>query len=215
MDVVTAAWNAAGSPRSPATAAMSGVCARCATQASALTHLRAVVSPSFTAYDSWHAPARDGLCPPCAWSYTHRELRTRAHHVQADGQLTPLTAAQVLSRLQSGPVTIGEAYTVPLRPGRKHLLPETRWASIRIDNATLSWTDADAGRLSTVGDLVGRGFKPTQLAAAAPPWRQLQPLSRTATLEVIDLWHQLDVWRDSPPWLALSTHIASQAARNA
>lgn len=215
MDVVTAAWSAAGSPSSPAIAVRSGVCARCAARASALAQLRDVISPTFTAYDSWHAPAGDGLCPPCAWSYRHRDLRTRPHHVQALPQLTPLAAAQILDRLQSGPVTTGEAYTIPLRPGRKHLLPETRWASVRIDDATLSWTDADAGRLRTVGDLVHRGFKPTQLSEVAPPWRPLRLMPRTVTLEVIDLWHQLDVWRDSPPWLALATHVASKAARNA
>jgi hypothetical protein len=37
---------------------------------------------------------------------------------------------------------------VPLRPGRKHLLPTATWGHVTVDDAQLPWSTTDTARLA-------------------------------------------------------------------
>lgn len=207
MDVLTAAWLGAGAPaRLPAGPA--GQCARCAATGP-LTPTRRAVSASFTGYDSWAHPAGGGLCPPCAWAYTTLSLRRVPHLVRrSPATLTPVSGPDVAALLRTGPLSSDLAVVVPLRPGRKHLLPAATWGQVTVDDARLSWTDADARRLHAVTRLRAQGFGTRMLTAPAPPFRVLHQLPASAWPAVAADWAALTPWRVPPgPWLALALHV--------
>lgn len=207
MTVMTTAWRAAGAPvRSDI--AVSGVCARCG-QRGELTSARAVISKSFTGFESWVDPSGLGLCPSCCWGYATPELRLVPHLVTVEpAALTALSKADVSALLAAGGLAAGQAVIVPLRPGRKHLLPTAHWGRVTVDDAHLSWNVDDARRLQTVQQLRDLGFGTRMLGAGAPPFTALRKLPAQQWSTVIDGWAQLDPWRAGPsPWLALALHI--------
>ena len=80
MDVLTAAWTAAGRPQ-PGLDSQDDRCARCG-QAGPVVALRAVISRIFTAYDGWTDPTGTGP----AWS----------KYPAATGPARPATTAKTL-----------------------------------------------------------------------------------------------------------------------
>lgn len=153
MNVLTAAWTGAGSP-APDDGEL-GRCARCATPA-VLTPARQVVSKVFTSYDDWARPSGAGVCPACAWGYTEPQLRATTHLVTRDP-----AAVQAFSRqdaqqlLADGALPSDVALVVPLRPGRKHLMPGASWGRVSLDNTQIPWTGGDVARLAVVVRLRG------------------------------------------------------------
>lgn len=207
MDVLTVAWTAAGAPSS--LSLIHGRCARCGRQAS-LTATRTVVSKVFTGFDSWVDPAGAGVCPVCAWGYRTPDLRSSAHLVTRSPRsaLSTLTRPAVLEVLTGGRLTADTALVVPLKPRRKHLIPDAVWGQVTLDDVHLPWTTADTDRLLVVAYLRSRGFGTRMLEEPAPPWPVLRRQPRADLVSVMATWCQLDPWRTpASPWLALALHI--------
>lgn len=210
-DVLTTAYAAAGSPA--ASQDLAGTCARCGTDSEQLTLAtgRRVVSEQFTAYDGWHNPsAGRGLCPPCTWGLTAQELRQHPHLVTR----TPAPVLQQLTRLELAemlacPLTSAAALIVPLRPGRKYLLPEATWGHVTTDEARLPWTVHDTERLAALQRLRGAGFGSRMLAAGAPPWPAFRNVPADHWPQVLTDWELLKPWRARPPWLDLALHATT------
>lgn len=200
MDVLGAAWAAAGKP--PPTQLEhngAGKCGRCG-RLSELVATRGVVSRVFTAWDNWHDLAANGVCHACAWGYRHPPLRTAVHLVTTAPTFRPLMAAQ-LHAVLSSPLPPAMAVIVPLRPGRKHLIPEAGWGRVTVDDARLPWSAGDADRLAAMTRLRQHGCGPRMLAEAAPPFgviRRADPHTRAAMLAD---WDRLAPWRRNRQWL--------------
>lgn len=208
MSVLAAAWAAAGSPAAAGT--MDGACARCGA-AARLVPVRTAVSKQFTAFDRWADPCGAGLCAGCAWGYTTAALRAGAHLVtRLPPTLTAVGRAGAAGRLLAGPLRPDAALIVPLRPGRKHLLPDAPWGRVAVDDAAVPWSAGDARRLRAVRELRGLGFGSRMLAAAAPAFQVLARLPAARYGEVLGLWAELDPWRvPGSPWLGLAIHITT------
>jgi hypothetical protein len=207
MDVLTAAWIGSGAPVTDRATAGLGACARCGT-AGDLVPARSVISRSFTGFDGWLSPAGPGLCRVCSWGYATAGLRAGAHLITR----TPATV-QALTRDQAGavltsPLAADRALVVPLRPGRKHVLPDAVWGRVSVDDAHLPWGEHDAALLQLVIDLRGKGFGSRMLAEPAPPYPVLQTLPRGCWRPVLQAWEQLASWRaPDSPWLPLALHV--------
>jgi hypothetical protein len=209
--VVHAAWTAAGSwaPDPDPTLLRPGTCARCGEQPAELARVTAAISKLFTAFDGWHDPTRPGLCHPCAWAYRDPTLRRHAHLVTTTPNLVQLTAASLADELSAGPIASDTALIVPLRPGRKHLLPEARWGAVTTDSATIPWTSADSTRLAAMTRLRDDGFGTRMLRQPAPAWQVLHTRPTEHWSRILADWAQLDAWRHRPPWLDLGLHATT------
>lgn len=175
---------------------------------------RDVVSATFTGYDGWQRPAGEALCPACTWGYTGAGLRASAHLVEGHPPgLAALTRAGLLALLLAGMVPGDRAVVVPLRPGRKHLLPVARWGMVTLDNTWVRWGAGDAGRLSTMLWLRSLGFGSRQLLSPAPAYPVLARHPAGMVRAVLAAWAALDVWRTGDnPWLALAVHASTPEA---
>lgn len=211
MDPVKVAYSLAA-VGGPAVGGTVGCCARCSDEA-CLTPLIKVVSPTFTGFDAWHIPSGTGLCPACVWLYRTPALRMVPHLVTQKPSFTALTAGDVFVLLAAGALPATVALSVPLRPNRKHLFPAIRWGTVRTDDLNLTWTAADATRLTTVDRLRRHGFSPRALACQAPPWKILRTLPAAMWPSVQDDWHLLAPWRAATTfWLDLATTITKPRA---
>lgn len=216
MDVLTTAYIAAGRPHTSRD--LSGPCGRCGTDSDHLTSTagRRVISEKFTAFDGWHNPSSStGLCPPCTWSLTAPELRQHAHLISNDPEprLEQLTRSQLHQHLEQ-PLGHRSALIVPLRPGRKYLLPDATWGQITTDDAHIPWTHHDVERLQALRRLREHGFGSRMLTASAPPWRVFRALPQHQWPHVLTDWDQLEPWRSRPPWLALAIHATADQKRS-
>lgn len=213
MDVLSAVWVAAGRPCTPpARRALPGRCARCAAQAQ-LVPTRHVVSKVFTAFDGWADPSGPGLCPSCRWAYANPEFRQRPHLVRQRPDVQALEAAGVYALLSSGPLEPTCALTVPLRPGRKHLVPLARWGQVTLDDLAVPWRTSDAIALRTVGRLRSLGFGSRMLAEPAPAWSVLRQQPRSQWSRISADWASLQCWRPASPWLSLALHLTLKETR--
>lgn len=209
MDALRAAWLGAGAPAA-GLRRQRGRCARCSDTDGAGAPAGTVVSGVFTSHDSWHDPTGAWLCAACVWGYRTSRLRLVPHLVTADPPgLDALTFAAVAERLTRGPVAAGSALTVPLRPGRKHLMPAACWGRVTVDDTALAWTVADAARLAATIRLRTAGFTSRQLAQPAPAWPVLRRLTGALRADVATDWEALRPWRTSPPWLNLAVAVTS------
>lgn len=210
MNVLTTAHTAARRQPDftarPANAA--GPCARCANTSPELTPTRNVVSKSFTGFDGWAHPTGPGLCPPCTWAYRTPSLRQVAHEITTHPSCRALTRAR-LRALLAHPVPPTTALVVPLRPGRKHLLPTAQWGRVTTDDASLIWTTTDATRLEAMAALRTQGFGPRMLLAPIPAWPVLTKLSPRQRLRAQQHWAQLTPWRRARPWFDLAIHATT------
>jgi len=210
MDVLAAAWIAVGTPLliEPS---LAGACARCGTSG-ALVPVLAVVSKVFTAYDGWVNPAGCGMCPVCTWGYRYPQLRATAHQVTRDPlELRPVRAFQA-GQLLDRTAKPNTAIVVPLRPGRKHLLPTAQWGRVTVEDVHLPWTAADVARLAVVRELRAAGFGSHMLTHPAPPWAVLRRLPANRWSDVQAAWVCLEPWRRRRPWLALAVHVTAAPA---
>ncbi|MGL5825727.1 MAG: hypothetical protein ACRCYU_13095 [Nocardioides sp.] len=208
MNVLTAAWLAAGSPAAATT--LTGSCARCGGQGDLAT-VRSAVSKQFTAFDTWINPSGRGLCPQCTWGYATASLRSGPHLVTRTSlELRPLTRAEAAGQLRNGPLGPDVALVVPLRPGRKHLLPDAEWGRVAVDDAQLAWDALEVHRLHLVDQLRELGFGTRMLTAPAPPFQALTKLPTAMYQAVLDAWDGLEAWRQPDnPWMALALHLTT------
>lgn len=177
-------------------------CARCADQ-DADQLVTAVVSAAFTGFDSWLNPRGKHLCAACAWAYRTSALRMHAYYVTTTPACSQLTPSQLFATLAAGAVPAGTAVSVPLRPGRKHLVPHLEWGTVRVDDLNLVWTPADAVRLITLRQLRDVGFGPRSFTHPSPPWDVLRRQAAGDWAALQEAWATLDPWRTTKVWLAL------------
>ena len=184
-------------------------CARCGRDG-ATTPASDVVSRSFVGYDDWAATT--GLvCPVCAWAYAgdpglRVEIREISRDPAAMRVLSPWQAYQVLC---AGPIPMGRAIVVPVRPGRKHVLPLARWGRVGADDVSIAWGTGPAQLLELVGMLRQAGVSAPALREPAPPFQVVQRAGAGAG-QVLRAWEQLRVWR-SPrnPWMAVAIRVTT------
>ena len=211
MNVLTAAWSGSGAPASSASGGLGpGRCARCGTEAN-LTPTRAAISKSFTGFDDWADPSGRGLCAGCAWGYSTPALRAVPHLItQSPAGMHLLSRSETGRLLGAGPLAVDRALVVPLRPGRKHILPTAAWGRVSVDDAQLAWTEREVRLLGVVVRLRELGFGSRMLAEPAAPYSVLSGLPAEARAEVMDDWALLDAWRvPAGPWLPLAVHLTT------
>lgn len=213
VDVVRAAWVAAGRPQVPGlpSASVLGCCARCG-DSGRLVEVRRVVSRSFTGRDHWTLPGGAGLCSACTWAYQEPALRKRAHIVL--GRRQPVLHAldspgmrEVLARA----VDSQTAVTVP-RSGRKHLLPGAQWGRVLLDDIALPWSRADAARLAVLDEIRWLGASDADLRLPAPPWPLVQAAGPARRQRLVQAWDELRAWRLHPVYLEVAM-IATRRPR--
>jgi hypothetical protein len=208
LDVLTAAWTAFGRPGEAGRP--EDRCARCAV-------LREMAGPgepvsgNFSGWDDWSRPG-GRVCVACSWGYREPALRLHPLLVScAPLQATYPDPCCLLSLLQE-PLPVTLALTVPLRPGRKHLLHSAEWGRIGTGDAVLSWSRADADRLGLVTRLRAAGFTGGMLKAAAPAYGVMRCLSPAGQQRVLADWSALLPWRTRRPWLDLAVRATSRMA---
>ncbi|MDI9941389.1 hypothetical protein SIM91_02080 [Rhodococcus opacus] len=204
-DVVCAAYTAAvGNPTmtDPARASddRAAGCARCGRHTVVMIPVGQVVSRRFTGYESWTNLAGRRLCEVCVWVYQHRPLRTDAHIVTRDPSTLRAANPALLHQVLSTTIGSDTAVIVPLRPGRKHLLPDARWGQVTVDDTTLTWTSADADRLQVLRRLRAHGFSETMLRDETPAYPVLSRAAADQWPQVFDDWNHLAPWRQAAPW---------------
>lgn len=214
MDVLTAAWQASEQPQ-VVPAQLHGPCARCGRQNVALVRTRAVVSKAFTGYDSWRDPCGAGLCPTCTWGYRTPQLRAAPHQVTARPTAMQRLEPHQLAAALAAALPADTAVIVPLRPGRKHLLPTAVWGRVTVEDAHLPWGADDATRLSAMHRLRALGFGSRMLAGPAPVWSVLRRLPRHWYGRVQHDWAVLEPWRDRPLWFELGVQASFAPAQQA
>lgn len=195
----------------PASGSLCGSCARCGADG-LTTAVRELVSGNFTAWDGWVNPSGVGLCGPCAWAYREPCLRALPTLVRETGPGLGHPGRGDLPGLLSRPAGPAATLIIPLRPGRKHLLPGAQWGRVVIDDAALPWGPADAARLQAMLRLRQAGFGTRMLSAAAPAYpvlRRLPPAGRAAALSD---WDMLRDWRARPLWLRLAAYVTAAAS---
>ena len=144
-------------------------CARCGRGTGQLTPAGRVVSAKFTGFDDWVGPPTGGVCRDCEWALHTKGLRLHPLVVhRTTPSVTTATRSQ-LATLLDAPLPLEVSVTVPLRPGRKHLLPSARWGHVTTDDATLRWGSGDATRLQAMQRLRRSGFGGRMLIAPPRP----------------------------------------------
>jgi len=126
--------------------------------------------------------------------------------------MTVATGQELCAFLTAGALPAGAAVVVPLRPGRKHVLPTARWGVVTVDDARLPWGVRDAGRLRAALRLRQLGVSQRSLSSSAPPFTLVQSLTPAARQEVLELWPHLAVWRGGTPWMQLVQRVTAGAA---
>lgn len=200
MDVLQAAWKAAGFPRpTELPFETTGRCARCG-QLQLLTPAAGVVSAKWTGWSTWQTASRPALCAACTWGYRTPAHRQGALLVTAVPELTLLTAAGLVQAL-SRPAEAGTAVVLPVRLNRKHGLPVAQWGRVTIDDVPVPWTAGDVQRFTVAVRLRSWGFTSRALAQPAPEFRTLTALPTRDRRQVMSLWPELAPWRPATPWL--------------
>lgn len=189
-------------------------CARCAC-AAATTKVSEVVSRKFTAWDTWADPASPRLCSACTWGYRTTQLRAETFLVTRPPRgpgCQPLTPPDLLEVLLEGPVPSDCLISLPLRAGRRHVLPTARFGQVCLDGTNLSWSTGDARRLQLVAHLRSEGVPWTAFTEPAPPWRALRQCNDPN--QMLHSWDELAAWRQSGLWLQTAlaaTHPAGSS----
>ena len=216
LDVVTTAyaaatgaavsWPPAGVPGGPA-------CARCGRPTEGCgRRVRETVSRTFTGFDGWVDVAAPTMCRVCVWVYTTTALRSDLMVVTSDPPRATKLSKSRLRRVLGHAISSNSAVVVPLRPGRKHILPHARWGRVAVDDVALPWTELDAERLSAAVRLRRCGFSLAALGRAAPAFNTLRTNPHRAWASIFSDWDRLDPWRERPVYLDLAA-TASTSSR--
>lgn len=204
MDVLEAAWRAAGSPVPNLEFDRSGSCARCGRPGSVTT--AAVVSDKWTGWSDWRSAVRPALCPGCAWGYREATHRQGGLLVTTTPSAAALDAAGLAQALASA-LAPDQAVVLPLHRGRKHVLPTAVWGRLNVDDVALPWTEVETRRLRVVIRLRQLGVSGAALTRPAAPFPVLSRLCPAQRSEMLQLWPELDPWRPATPWLAAATLV--------
>ncbi|QSE87820.1 hypothetical protein JWS13_03925 (plasmid) [Rhodococcus pseudokoreensis] len=200
-DVVWAAYTAASGSVDAATPDdRTTGCARCGHTTPVMTPVGQVISRRFTGFESWTNLAARKLCQVCAWAYRDRTLRSDARIVTRDPATLRTATPTLLHQVLSTTLGADTAVIVPLRPGRKHLIPDARWGAVTVDDSRLNWAAEDARRLEVMCRLRDRGFTETMLRDNAPTYSVVHRLPADRWPQVFDDWNLLAPWRHADPW---------------
>lgn len=210
QDVVAAAY-ASTKTREAVELAKVGRCARCATFPVPVEAVTKVVSRTFTGFDSWKATAEGGLCTSCAWAYRNPDLRRSMHVVTTRPAMRAVTAAD-LERILSRPLEPNTAVVVPLRPGRKHILPHARWGGIAVEDMCLPWTLRDVAAVTAMRRLRELGFGARMLAEPAAPYPVLATIAPRRWPAVFADWDRLAPYRQIGQWWELALRATVSAS---
>ncbi|MFD7011832.1 hypothetical protein [Rhodococcus jostii] len=213
QDVVAAAF-ASTKTRAAAEPARVGRCGRCAASPVPVEAVTKMVSRTFTGYDCWKAPAEGGLCTSCAWAYQHPDLRRRMHVVTTRPAMRAVTTAD-LERILSRPLEPDTAVVVPLRPGRKHILPHARWGGIAVEDTCLPWTARDVAAAAAMRRLRALGFGARMLAEPAAPYPVLAQVAPRRWPAVLTDWDRLAPYRQIGQWWELALRATLSASAKA
>lgn len=124
--------------------------------------------------------------------------------------LVTLSMRGVVDALAEGQLDSATSLVVPLRPGRKHLVPAATWGQVRIDDADLSWSGQDAHRLSLLLGLRSAGFGTRMLREAAPAYQVMRAADTRRWLTITAAWAELAPWRaPDNPWMELCLRITT------
>lgn len=205
MTVCATAWESAR-PAAGTEARSLGSCARCGADDAARSVTEAV-SRQFTGMDRWVQPGGRYLCEVCSWVYTHEPLRMLAHVIRRRPRSMESLSWREVGELLEAPLESEVAVTVPLRPGRKHLVSEAQWQMVTLDDVQVQWGLVEAERFRLLRYLIGLGFSGCQIAAAAPSFQVLSKLDRALWPLVMQSWSKLDPWRPTTPWLDLGIKV--------
>lgn len=171
------------------------------------------MSRTFTGFDGWTDIAASTLCQVCVWAYSTKALRSDLMLVTSNPPTaTTLTTARLRTVLEHE-VASDIAVVVPLRPGRKHLLPHAIWGRVAVDDITLPWVAADADRLSAVIRLRRRGFSVAALGRDAPAYNTLKTVPRRTWASIFADWDCLAPWRRRPLYLDLASTASTPTRR--
>ena len=193
-----------------------GPCARCGAPHGRVP-VAGVVSRVFTGTDSWTQPAGHLLCRACAWAYSAPRAREAIRHVfRAPAAVRELTIAQAYGELSRGGLEASASMVVPIRPGRRHLLPHAQWGRIATDHGCFAWSDADADRLQAVQRLRDAGVRMAAFTDAVAPWTVIVGARARGDLtQVLGDWESLRPWRAGAmsPWLELAHRLTCGGAQ--
>lgn len=213
LDPVYAAWLASGSPQEHAGSRV-GSCARCLRHGTNHAPVTAIAGENFTGFTGWLGSPAGGICPACAWAYRNSSLRNAAHLITTQpAGLWLLPVPGLYARLLGGPIAPYEALTVPLRPGRKHVLPEAQWGMVLVDDTAIQWTPVDTHRLQLISNLRDSGATPTQLRAPTPPWTLVKNASPATRSRLMAQWQAIDPWSTRRPWMDVALLATNKHAR--
>jgi hypothetical protein len=175
--------------------------------------VRDTVSRTFTGFDGWTDIAAPRLCRVCVWAYSTKALRSDLMLVNSDPpRATTLSVARLRTVLKDQ-LAPDIAVVVPLRPGRKHLLPHAMWGRVAVDDIALPWVDTDADRLSAVIRLRRHGFSLAALGRDAPAYGTLKTLPRSTWASIFVDWEKLAPWRSRPLYLDLASTASTPTRR--
>ncbi|MEU2007048.1 hypothetical protein ACH47B_38240 [Rhodococcus sp. NPDC019627] len=113
----------------------------------------------------------------------------------------------------SRPLEPDTAVVVPLRPGRKHILPHARWGGIAVEDTCLPWTARDVAAVTAMRRLRALGFGARMLAEPAAPYPVLARIAPRRWPAVFADWDRLAPYRQVGQWweLALRATVSASA----
>lgn len=176
-------------------------CARCA-DAAGIVKVSDVVSRNFTAWDTWQDIDANYLCRACTWGYRTRDLRadTLLASWRVDRPLLRrLEGSELFALLRCEPLEAQSLISLPLRAGRRHVLPVARFGHVCVDGTNITWSHGDARRLELVQQLRTDGVSWRAFTEPAPPWRAVS--TSPEPTRIMDAWDELSAWRASGVWL--------------
>lgn len=186
-------------------------CGRCGRRGCATVPCRQVISRKFTAFDDWISPGGE-LCQVCAWGLSEAGLRSTTVAIE-DGLVRELDGAG-LAALLSRPIDEKTAVVLPLRPGRKHLLPAARWGHVVVDDVAVRWGGAEVVLRAEMAWLRARDFSVAMIQDCSPDIGLLRRIPTHEMPDVLEALERVRRWRNSPHWqIAVRASTSSSTRR--
>lgn len=186
-------------------------CSRCGRRGCATVPSRQVVSRKFTAYDDWAQPGGE-LCQVCAWGLGGAGLRSSILAIEP-GQIRELDSS-TLAELLSHPVDDRTAVVLPLRPGRKHLVPAARWGHVVVDDVAVRWGGPEVILRAEMAWLRARDFSVAMIHDGNLDAGLLRRIPTDELADILESLERVRRWRRSPHWqIAVRASTSSSTRR--
>ncbi|MBB1033155.1 hypothetical protein G6031_01950 [Dietzia sp. CQ4] len=130
-----------------------------------------------------------------------------------DGQVRELDSAG-LATLLSRPLDDRTAVVLPLRPGRKHLLPTARWGHVVVDDVAVRWGGAEVVLRAEMAWLRARDFSVAMIQDGSPDIGILRRIPTHEMSDVLEALERVRRWRNCPHWqIAVRASTSSSTRR--